>query len=352
MKYMQHSRFRPVFNRLKRKIFSRVILVRAVFLIMGLLLLGGVVLVVGKTYILINSYNQGQLASTSGRVNILILGIGGGDHDSPDLTDSILVFSIAKTTNDTVLLSVPRDIWLSSLKAKINSVYHFGETKQEGGGLVLAKSAVSEIIGQPIHYGVVIDFATFKKLIDTIGGIDITVTKSFQDNQYPIPGKENDECDGDIEVRCRYETIKFEVGKMHMDGQTALKFVRSRHAEGDEGTDFSRGQRQQLVLSAIKAKLMSKDIYLHPKLYLDLYQLSKESMKSDLPSSLYIPAIKLAYQVRSQNILSIALTEPDQLDHPPVSPKYANQWVLIPKNEDPKSITEFVEKYFNRSDTP
>ncbi|MFH0852066.1 MAG: LCP family protein, partial [bacterium] len=111
-----------------------------------------------------------RLNSFRGRTNILLLGVGGGDHPGADLTDSIMLISVNLVTSDTVLISLPRDIWVESLSAKLNTAYHYGETKEAGGGLVLAKSAVSEIINQPVHYAALLDFSGFEKAIDVGGG--------------------------------------------------------------------------------------------------------------------------------------------------------------------------------------
>src|SRR5690606_10518850 len=98
------------------------------------------------------------------------------------------------------------------------------------------KTQVEKIAGVPVHYAVVVDFNAFENVIDLIGGIEVNVLTPFVDSKYPIPGKENDLCGGDPEFTCRYETLVFEKGLTFMDGETALKFARSRNAEGDEGT--------------------------------------------------------------------------------------------------------------------
>jgi len=121
----------------------------------------------------------------------------------------------------------------------------------------LAKKIVDEILGQPIHYAILLDFGNFSKLIDALGGVDVTVDREFDDYKYPIPGKENDNCQGDLEYLCRYEHIHFDAGLSHFDGEKALKFVRSRNAQGDEGTDFARSARQFAVLEGIRNKLVS-----------------------------------------------------------------------------------------------
>lgn len=196
-----------------------------------------------------------KLKKTNNVVNIVLLGKGGGAHDGPNLTDSINIASINLQTKNIILMSLPRDIWSEPLKEKINAAYAIGEAKDPGkGGLILAKAEVGGVIGQTIHYAAVIDFEKFEELINFFGGVDIHVEKSFTDNQFPIPGRENDTCGGDTDYKCRYESLSFQKGMQHMDGETALNFVRSRHGNNDEGSDFARGKRQQKVISAVMAK--------------------------------------------------------------------------------------------------
>jgi len=82
-----------------------------------------------------------------GKTNILILGKGNVNHEAPDLTDSIIFGSIThekkENGSSATLVSIPRDIWIPALRAKINSAYYWGNLKQSGGGLLLAKSLFS-----------------------------------------------------------------------------------------------------------------------------------------------------------------------------------------------------------------
>ncbi|MEI8232879.1 MAG: LCP family protein, partial [bacterium] len=173
-----------------------------------------------------------NLKTDAGRTNILLMGIGGEGHEGGDLTDSMLFVSFNLLDNTADIIPIPRDIWVPSMKAKINTAYHYGKERRSDGGLALAKSAVAETLGVPVHYAVTLDFQGFVKAIDAVGGIDVEVQNTFDDYKYPIPGKETVEPESD-----RYEHIHFDAGLTHMDGATALKFTRSRHAEGDEGTD-------------------------------------------------------------------------------------------------------------------
>ncbi|MCL4200290.1 LCP family protein [Patescibacteria group bacterium] len=279
-----------------------------------------------------------DLHPIDGRVNILLLGIPGGDHDGTDLTDTIMVLSFHEKNHTLAMISVPRDIWSDTLKDKVNSAYHYGELKKKGGGLVLAKAIVSDMVGLPIQYALVLDFSGFQKVIDLVGGVEIDVPKSFTDTEFPIPGRENDECGGDPEFSCRYEPLHFDAGLQVMDGALALKYVRSRHAEGDEGSDFARGRRQQEVLLALKSKLLSQDIYLHPGEVEKLYGAFDEATDTDLNIGELLTVGKMFLQVPKEKTQRISIE--DQLYTPPSS--WYGRYVLLP-TESFEVIHAFVK---------
>lgn len=291
---------------------------------------------------------QIKLPEAAGRTNFLVLGVGGGSHEGADLTDSMAVVSVKSDPPDVAVISIPRDLWVVSLRAKINSMYHYGEEKQpQGGGFLLAKSAVSEVVGQPIHYAVMIDFSGFEKIIDALGGIDVNVEQVFEDKQFPIAGREQDLCDGDPEYKCRFETVKFDTGIQHMDGKTALKFVRSRHAEGDEGSDFARSKRQEQVVKALRQKVISTEVLSNPTRLSKLYELVQLAVKTDITPDLYPATVKLGLKVYKSGLRTTVLSEPDLLYNPPLSPLFDHQWVLLPRNDDPKIIADYVDKFIN-----
>lgn len=270
-----------------------------------------------------------QLKSQNGRTNLLILGKSGAGHDSPDLTDTIILASIAQMPPSIDLISIPRDIWIPEIRAKINSAYYWGKQKEAGGGLKLAKSLVEEITGLPVHYGLVVDFDGFTEIIDVVGGIEVNVEHAFIDEKYPIAGKEKDMCGGDRELKCRYETLHFAQGKQIMDGATALKFVRSRNAQGDEGTDLARAARQQKVLVAIRQEILKPSTYLSPVKLWRIWQVVKKSVETDFNPSAAAILARRAFNARDK-IISRVLSE-DLLTHPPVSEQYDFQYVFIPK---------------------
>ena len=175
---------------------------------------------------------------------------------------------------------------------------------------------------------VLIDFSGFAKAIDVIGGLDIQVDTSFIDSKFPIPGKETDPCEP-----CRYETISFTKGLQHMDGATALKFVRSRQAEGDEGTDFARSKRQEKLISAFKQKILSS-----PTKIFQLKRIFSQIVITDISSNLYFPLFKLGLKAVRQPLRSFSLSEP-LLSHPPISAVQDYQWVLLTN----PNVAKYVE---------
>lgn len=282
-----------------------------------------------------------------GSVNILILGIAGGTHDGPNLTDSIIVANYNFDTDRLTTIGIPRDIWSDTLKDKINTAYAYGEAKQEDGGLKLAKAEASAIIGMPIQYSVVISFNRFKDLIDYLGGVDVNVEKSFTDNEFPIEGKENDQCGGDPEYTCRYETVTFKKGLTHMDGQTALKFVRSRHAEGEEGTDFSRSRRQQLVMAAIKDRALKIGQQYDLAKFQKLYSKADSLVNRDVTNQELVSIGKDIFFSRKYSQKNLFI--PEELFIVPYYEQYDGKYVLIPaKNWD--TIHSFVQCLISKQD--
>jgi LCP family protein required for cell wall assembly len=184
------------------------------------------------------------------RLNILILGMRGvNDPNGGLLTDTIMVVSIKPRTDKVALISIPRDLYVDiphhDYKNKINEVYALG-VKDSGsykGGLEYSKEAVSEVTGLDIHYVASLNFKAFKEIINTLGGVTITLDKPFSEKNQFAEG-----------------VIDLPAGKQTMDGDTALLFVRARFST----SDFDRARRQQQVLLAIKEKAFGLGILYNP----------------------------------------------------------------------------------------
>jgi polyisoprenyl-teichoic acid--peptidoglycan teichoic acid transferase len=284
-------------------------------------------------------FNGGMsLRQTSGQTNILLLGIGGVDHEGADLTDTMIVLSLHTDKKSMSLLSLPRDIWSDTLQDKINSAYHYGEEKRKGGGLTLARVVVEDIIGIPIHYAIVADFTHFKSLIDQAGGIDVHVSSGFTDNQYPIKGKEDDVCDGDRLYRCRYMSVTFKTGMQHMDGERALIYVRSRHAAGTEGTDFARGKRQQEVLVALKDKLSRFSELINIRQDLAVLTALDKATDTDLSIGELLTVAKRASMVKADRTRRVSI---EHLFTQPPQDAYGGRYVLIPQDSY-SAVSQYV----------
>lgn len=256
-------------------------------------------------------------------VSILILGKSGEGHTAPNLTDTIMVMYLNPQSKKISLLSVPRDIWIPEIRAKLNTAYHYG-------GFEMANDSVKSITGISPSNTVVVDFSLFKDTIDAIGGIEVDVENSFTDNRYPIEGKENDLCNGDKTYSCRYETLIFNAGKTQMNGDNALKYVRSRNAEGDEGTDLARAKRQQKVISAIQNKMLSGDILFNTRYLKRLYEVAISHIETDLNQETVISLVKFVYEFRD-NINYISIPE-DLIEVSQNNKKYDRQYVFLPKS--------------------
>jgi LCP family protein required for cell wall assembly len=214
------------------------------------------------------SNSAAAAAQMAGRINVLLLGYGGVGHDGAYLTDSIMVLTLDQQTKKAAMISVPRDIWVkipysSTTGAfnKLNAAYAIGadddgypnkasEFKGAAGGGNLAATVVGGILGMKIDYWVAVDFHAFRSVVDALGGVDVNVEKTFTDYYYP----RND----DPTVDPSWMTIHFNAGNQHMTGEKAIEYARSRHSLED-GTDFGRSRRQQLLLLAMKNKALSPE---------------------------------------------------------------------------------------------
>lgn len=270
------------------------------------------------------------------RVNLLFLGEAGSNHDGASLTDTIIFSSIA--ADGSVLISIPRDIWLDSGKSKINSLY-------STGGFPKIESAMEDILGQKIDGSILIDFSLFERIIDQVGGVRVNVEAAFDDYYYPLPGKENDPCSGDPTLACRFEHLHFEAGWQTMDGQTALKFARSRHAEGDEGTDYARSRRQQMIIAALKNQVFSWKFLAQPVRVLELARMIKNDLKNDLSKETLLSVVKIMLWPKARAFSTYVLDGWEKAEgylyHP--AKHSSGLWVLLPQGNNWLGVHQFVE---------
>lgn len=207
-----------------------------------------------------------------GRINILLMGVGNTGHAGEQLSDTLIVASYDPQTKDAAMLSIPRDFYVKidgNGYAKINSANAFGEMYKEGSGPELTKKTVSQVLGIPIHYYVKVNFTALKQAVDTVGGIDVLVSESLTDPEYP--------CEHNSSMVCGYSILK---GSQHMNGSAALKYVRCR--KGDCGDDFGRAKRQQDVLVALREKANKQNLLTNPVKIADMMSIVSQNFSTDL----------------------------------------------------------------------
>jgi len=383
------------------------------FIILGILVayLVFVGLKINRFYQKIYTPKNGKIQENKTQFNFLIFGYGGGRHEGAYLTDTMMIFHLDTKNKKAALISLPRDLWVplptkdgSNFFSKINAIYQmelFPKDHPQINNKFLGKKddasftkfIVSKIFNIPIDYYATIDFEGFKKAIDILGGVEVEVKKSFTDPAYPIDGKENDLCDEETQKMfkevepflkpgynpedkekllkdnpkldeflknatesphlafpCRYETLVFNKGKIHMDGETALKYARSRHSLED-GSDFARARRQHLLIEAIKDKVLSLNLITKAPTLLD--QLGNH-FKTDFPAT-EIPKFskEIVYAEKYQFFTYILSTE-NYLEE---SISEDGQYILIPKagQNNWQEIQKAIKKIFggfNPQQTP
>ena len=236
------------------------------------------------------------------RANILLLGMGGPGHDGATLTDTMMLLSIRPSDHTVGLLSIPRDLQVKIPGygyRKINSVNAYAEETHPGTGSSAAAAVVSDMLGQPIHYYLRVDFQAFKELIATVGGIDVDVAQTFYDPLYP-------------DNNFGYAPVAFEAGQEHMNGDRALQFVRSRHGTSGEGNDFARARRQQKTLLALKERLLSFDVLLRPQRIKTIMDSLTSHLQTDIVFWEGVRLARIAKEVDLSHIINRVLdTSPD-----------------------------------------
>lgn len=271
------------------------------------------------------------------RMNILLFGIGGEGHDGSQLTDTIILASINLKEKKVAFLSIPRDTAYPLGEGrfeKINAVQAYAEQAYPGEGARRAADDIGNLLGVPIQHVVRVDFAGFARLINAIGGVDIKVERAFTDPQYPTQDD-------------KWMSVSFKKGEQHMTGEQALIFTRSRHGNNGEGSDFARSHRQQMVMLAIREKLLSLQTLGDPTKLSSLYSIISSHIQTDL--TLW-DMLQLAPSVkdfsRDQVTMHVLTDAPDgELTAANVNGAY----MLFPRKPDWSQIRELAQNPFTTS---
>lgn len=180
------------------------------------------------------------LLLTPPRMSVLVLG---SDARPDELkrgevgrTDTLLLVVADRATPKLAMVSVPRDLWVPIAgygEERINAAY-------ELGGNTAAKQTVSNVLGQRVDRSLLIGLQGVRDVVDAVGGVDITVAQRIYDDAYPTDDY-------------GYQVVDIPAGRQHMDGDTALKYARTRHQD----SDFGRIARQQQVVAAVRTAMLN-----------------------------------------------------------------------------------------------
>ena len=280
-----------------------------------------------------------------GNVNVLLLWYGGINHEWGYLTDSIIIASWNPEVWNVSMFSIPRDLYVKypyGWYGKINGAFYqsFLHVKRDFN---LAWEDIVKYFGKMVNmdipYYAMVDFSSFKEVVDAVGGIDIDVPETLHDTAYPWPNKS-------------YVTFHLDAGQQHLDGETALKYARSRHST----SDFSRSLRQQQIISWIKDKVLSA--WLSVDLVQNLYDQYKTYVVTNI--SLQEMLRSVSYALKLESINSYGLTTncgvqshermvPACLLYTPNRDDFGGASVILPDGADITNISNYkgIQKFFD-----
>ncbi|OIO06418.1 hypothetical protein COX67_04970 [Candidatus Falkowbacteria bacterium CG_4_10_14_0_2_um_filter_36_22] len=276
-------------------------------------------------------------------INILLLGMGGINHEGGNLTDTIILVSLKPSSKKISMLSIPRDLAVPVENVgwrKINNINAFAEATVSGSGGLAVSQTISDTLNMPIDYFVRVDFAGFEKIIDDLGGIKVYVDNTLDDYSYPLDGKEDDPV-----YENRYEYLHIAQGWHNMDGAAALKYARSRHAKGGEGSDFARARRQQKIIEATKDKIFSLKILLKPKMISSIIDNLEKHLSTNFNIWEMVKIWDLFNGVKSDDIINRVLdNSPNGLLTDMIAEDGA--YILTPRSGDFTEIQYLVNNLF------
>lgn len=231
------------------------------------------------------------------RVSILLLGIDQRcDEDGATHTDSMMVLTIDPVGLSAAVLSLPRDLWVEIPDFgvdRINQANYYGEIYEyPGGGQALAVQTVETLLGVPIDYYVAVNFEAFVEVVDLVGGINMEIPEAINDPNYP------DRCYG-------YDPFSIAAGEQHLDGETALKYARTRATFGG---DVDRAARQQAVILAVRQQVF--DLNNLTQLIAQaplLWQTSQENVRTNMTLDEAIQLALLAQDIPRDSIRTAVL---------------------------------------------
>ena len=191
-------------------------------------------------------------APEGSRINVLVIGVDAGIGRNTYLTDTMIVMSVDPVGHTVSMVSIPRDMVDVPLpdgrkyRGKINSLASYARhhprqfPSYDGTGSDVLMDALGALLKIELDYYATVKLGGFVDVIDTLGGIDVNVERSFCDPTYTEYGYNNG--------------FSIKAGRRHLNGYQALAYARVRHPAGE--SDFTRAARQQEVLSGVRDRIV------------------------------------------------------------------------------------------------
>lgn len=282
----------------------------------------------------------GPIPADGARINVLLIGVDALQTRTEDLTDTMMVASLDPVGHTVSLLSIPRDLIDTPLGngslygPKLNSLMSYANarpTEFPKGGIRTLEDAMGTLLGIPIHYYARIDFVGFIKMVDAVGGVDVTVARGFDDPTYDAYGF----------TKSGYGTgYSITAGAHHLDGINALAYARSRKALGE--SDFTRQARQQQILVALRDRATRGGSLLFE--LPDLLDAVGDTIRSDVPVDRLTALSAIMDEVGREDVTSVVIRSP--LVHPR-STQYGDS-----QEPDLKRIRAVAAALFSKPGTP
>lgn len=250
----------------------------------------------------------------TGRVNILLAGYSADDagHSGANLTDSIILISLNRTTKSGYMLSIPRDLWVDIAgydPMRINAVYengewdHFSASGYPDGGMGLLERTVSDKFGVKINYFSLINYAAFRDTVNAVGGITIDIKSTDPRGIY------DPSIDYTSATCCAL--ANYPNGPVKLNGKQALNLARARgDSYGSYGfaqADFDRTEHQRQMLLALKQKVATTRTIINPLKSSHIFDGMTNNVKTDVDIGAALPLFRLFNNVNATNLQSFSL---------------------------------------------
>jgi polyisoprenyl-teichoic acid--peptidoglycan teichoic acid transferase len=231
-------------------------------------------------------------------VNFLLLGSDRRPAGTAFRTDTIILASVRTKDNTVSLISIPRDLYVyipGWTMNRINTAYFYGErTKHPGGGPALLKDTILYNLGVHIDHTVFVEFDGFRKIIDTLGGVDVPLVCEFTDWRIIDPEESDQDPDN-------WELHTIGPGIIHMDGEMSLWYARARL----RSSDYDRGRRQQELVRAMFSRGMQLNLILKiPALYSQI----RDIVQTDMGLDGILDLVPISRHLKAPNLRSYYIT--------------------------------------------